>query len=278
MDLWTWLQGTQNELASVSLTEDYINEMLEELVENDNVLFHLHRITEVEKALRTHCREDGGCLGAITDLDRVVEGSGELLSPSLLLSFPAISFTIRSPGQPTCSCSIPGNQKWWLCIRSPSTAHRTIVPKSGSPSSYTVSSPRNGGGIANSQTHCRPWCRRTLQVVCAIWDSRTQGELLFSAAANVELTPAGRTFHPPFHRNALSSRLTWPAVHTFPFHSTDVTHIPLKNWGKHCLQQRYLIACRRAKCTRISRRWRWSLATCRNYFSSTESSSKYVPL
>ncbi|KIH68656.1 hypothetical protein ANCDUO_01010 [Ancylostoma duodenale] len=71
-------KSTQNEMASVSLTEDYINEMLGELAENDNVLFHLHRITEVEKALRTHCDEDGGCLGAIADLARVIDGSGHL--------------------------------------------------------------------------------------------------------------------------------------------------------------------------------------------------------
>ncbi|KAL6734994.1 hypothetical protein Aduo_005477 [Ancylostoma duodenale] len=72
------IESTQNEMASVSLTEDYINEMLGELAENDNVLFHLHRITEVEKALRTHCDEDGGCLGAIADLARVIDGSGHL--------------------------------------------------------------------------------------------------------------------------------------------------------------------------------------------------------
>ncbi|EYB82649.1 hypothetical protein Y032_0355g3344 [Ancylostoma ceylanicum] len=72
------IESTQNEMASVSLTEDYINEMLGELVENDKILFHLHRITEIGRALRTKCDEDGGCLGANADLDRVIDGSGHL--------------------------------------------------------------------------------------------------------------------------------------------------------------------------------------------------------
>ncbi|KHJ98744.1 hypothetical protein OESDEN_01272 [Oesophagostomum dentatum] len=70
----------QNEKASVSLTEDYINEVLADLMENDNVYFHLHRIPEVEKILETYCDEDQDCIGSVVNLERVKHGSGQLNS------------------------------------------------------------------------------------------------------------------------------------------------------------------------------------------------------
>ncbi|KAK6011318.1 hypothetical protein OSTOST_23603, partial [Ostertagia ostertagi] len=66
-----------SEMASVSVTEDYINEMLYDLTESGNIIFHLHRIPAIQEVLRTRC-DDGHCLGVFADLDRVTDGSGHL--------------------------------------------------------------------------------------------------------------------------------------------------------------------------------------------------------
>ncbi|VDL81863.1 unnamed protein product [Nippostrongylus brasiliensis] len=68
-----------SEMGSVAVTEEYINEMLFDLTENDNIIFHLHRIPEVQQVLRTSC-DDKRCLGALVDLNRVTDGSGHLNS------------------------------------------------------------------------------------------------------------------------------------------------------------------------------------------------------
>lgn len=62
-------------MASVSVTEDYINEMLVDLSDSGNIIFHLHRIPDIQDLLRTRC-ENAQCLGALVDLDRVTDGSG----------------------------------------------------------------------------------------------------------------------------------------------------------------------------------------------------------
>ncbi|PIO58935.1 hypothetical protein TELCIR_19615 [Teladorsagia circumcincta] len=64
-------------MASVSVTEDYINEMLDDLTDSGSIIFHLHRIPAIQKVLRTRC-DDGHCLGVFADLDRVTDGSGHL--------------------------------------------------------------------------------------------------------------------------------------------------------------------------------------------------------
>lgn len=66
-----------DEMASVSVTEDYINEMLVDLSDSGNIIFHLHRIPDIQDLLRTRC-ENAQCLGALVDLDRVTDGSGHL--------------------------------------------------------------------------------------------------------------------------------------------------------------------------------------------------------
>ncbi|VDL82928.1 unnamed protein product [Nippostrongylus brasiliensis] len=42
------------EMGSVAVTEEYINEMLFDLTENDNIIFHLHRIPEVQQTYNVH--------------------------------------------------------------------------------------------------------------------------------------------------------------------------------------------------------------------------------
>ncbi|KAK5979276.1 BPI1 domain-containing protein [Trichostrongylus colubriformis] len=78
-----------DEMASVSVTEDYINEMLCDLTESGSIIFHLHRIPAVQEVLRTQC-DDRRCLGAFADLDRVTDGSGHL--DSFVTSSPRVEF------------------------------------------------------------------------------------------------------------------------------------------------------------------------------------------
>ncbi|CAJ0606896.1 unnamed protein product [Cylicocyclus nassatus] len=80
-------ENIHNEMASVSLTEDYVNEMLTDLMENDNVIFHLHHIPEIAKLLRTHCDEDSQCLGSMVNLDSVKDGSAHLNSHPVAAPF-----------------------------------------------------------------------------------------------------------------------------------------------------------------------------------------------
>ncbi|KAK6056491.1 hypothetical protein COOONC_06004 [Cooperia oncophora] len=70
-------EATGGEMASVSVTEDYINEMLYDLTESGNIIFHLHRIPVVHQFLRTQCDSEQ-CIGALVDLDVVTDGSGHL--------------------------------------------------------------------------------------------------------------------------------------------------------------------------------------------------------
>uniref|UniRef100_A0A6F7P9K7 Secreted protein n=1 Tax=Haemonchus contortus TaxID=6289 RepID=A0A6F7P9K7_HAECO len=66
-----------SEMASVSVTEEYINEILYDLTESGSVLFHLHEIPKIQEILRTRCGNEH-CLGSYADLKGAMDGSGHL--------------------------------------------------------------------------------------------------------------------------------------------------------------------------------------------------------
>ncbi|VDM56827.1 unnamed protein product [Angiostrongylus costaricensis] len=76
----------ESEMASFSIREDYINEMLYDLKQSGNIVFHLHLVPDIEKMLSTHC-DDQACLGHYMNLN-VINGTGHL--DSHVISTPRI--------------------------------------------------------------------------------------------------------------------------------------------------------------------------------------------
>uniref|UniRef100_A0A0K0DCB6 BPI2 domain-containing protein n=1 Tax=Angiostrongylus cantonensis TaxID=6313 RepID=A0A0K0DCB6_ANGCA len=77
----------ESEMASISIREDYINEMFYDLKQSGNIVFHLHLVPDIEKMLSTHC-DDHACLGHYMNLNDVINGTGHL--DSHVISTPRI--------------------------------------------------------------------------------------------------------------------------------------------------------------------------------------------